>query len=164
MENGIINLKTSKFAVHDDVIKWKYFPRYWPFVPGIHRSPVNIPPKSQWHGALIFFICALTNSWANNRDAGDLRRHRAHYGVIVMRCYWQIAILWNRHHRHILLTGIRWNRTGIIARMDDCTTIRGWDDYLPLVCFRGYGILSARSVAILRAAEGQVWCCDAKCG
>ena len=22
---------------HDDVIKWKYFPRYWPFVRGIHR-------------------------------------------------------------------------------------------------------------------------------
>ena len=26
---------------HDDVIKWKNFPRYWPFVRGIHRSPVN---------------------------------------------------------------------------------------------------------------------------
>ena len=26
---------------HDDVIKWKYFPRYWPFVRGIHRSPVT---------------------------------------------------------------------------------------------------------------------------
>ena len=25
---------------HDDVIKWKHFPRYWPFVRGIHRSPV----------------------------------------------------------------------------------------------------------------------------
>ena len=28
-------------AWHDDVIKWKHFPRYWPFVRGIHRSPVN---------------------------------------------------------------------------------------------------------------------------
>ena len=26
---------------HDDVIKWKHFPRYWPFVRGIHRSPVT---------------------------------------------------------------------------------------------------------------------------
>ena len=26
--------------MHDDVIKWKHFPRYWPFVQGIHRSPV----------------------------------------------------------------------------------------------------------------------------
>ena len=28
----------STFHPHDDVIKWKHFPRYWPFVRGIHRS------------------------------------------------------------------------------------------------------------------------------
>ena len=33
--------------IHDDVIKWKHFPRYWPFVRGIHRSPVNSPHKGQ---------------------------------------------------------------------------------------------------------------------
>ena len=27
--------------IHDDVIKWKHFPRYWPFVRRIHRLPVN---------------------------------------------------------------------------------------------------------------------------
>ena len=27
--------------LHDHVIKWKHFPRYWPFVPGIHQYPVN---------------------------------------------------------------------------------------------------------------------------
>ena len=26
------------FHNHEDVIKWKHFPRYWPFVRGIHRS------------------------------------------------------------------------------------------------------------------------------
>ena len=26
------------------------------------------------------------NNWVNNREAGDLRRHRAHYDVIVMTC------------------------------------------------------------------------------
>ena len=36
---------------HDDVIKWKHFPRYWPFVRVIHRSPVNSPFKGQWRGA-----------------------------------------------------------------------------------------------------------------
>ena len=41
---------------HDDVIKWKHFPRYWPFVRGIHRSPVNSPHKDQWRGALMFFF------------------------------------------------------------------------------------------------------------
>ena len=71
--------------IHDDVIKWKYNPRYWPFVRGIHRSPVNSPYKDQWRGALMFsLICAWINDWANNREAVDLRRHRAHYGVIVM--------------------------------------------------------------------------------
>ena len=34
-------------SVHDDVIKWKHFPRYWPFVRGIHRWPVNSPHKGQ---------------------------------------------------------------------------------------------------------------------
>ena len=31
-----------------------------------------------------FFICVWTNGWVNNRDAGDLGRHRAHYYVIIM--------------------------------------------------------------------------------
>ena len=60
-----------------DVLNWKHFLRYWPFVRGIDRSPVNSQHKGQWHGALIFyFICAwifstngclhiirLTNKW-----------------------------------------------------------------------------------------------------
>ena len=41
---------------HDDVIKWKHFPRYWPFGRGIHRWPVNSPHKGQWRGALIFSL------------------------------------------------------------------------------------------------------------
>ena len=38
------NLYTDSFHIicsHDEVIKWKHFPRYWPFVRGIHRSPVT---------------------------------------------------------------------------------------------------------------------------
>ena len=70
---------------HDNVIKWEEFPRYWSFVWGIHRSPVNSPHKDKLRGALIvFFICVLTNGWVNNRDTGDWRRHRAHYDVIVI--------------------------------------------------------------------------------
>ena len=71
--------------LHDDVIKRKPFPRYWTFVRGIHRSPVNSPHKGQWHGALMFLWSApWINGWVNNREAGDLRRHRAHYDVNVM--------------------------------------------------------------------------------
>ena len=72
--------------IHDNVMKWKHFPRYWPFVWGIHRSLVNSSHKGQWHGALILsLICAWTNGSAiDNREAGDLRRHRIHYDVTVM--------------------------------------------------------------------------------
>ena len=71
--------------LHDDVNKWKHFPRYWPFVRGIYRWPVNSPHKGQRHGALMFsLIYGWINAWVNNREAGDLRHHRAHYDVIVM--------------------------------------------------------------------------------
>ena len=57
---------------HDDVIIWKHFPRYWPFVQGIHRSPVNSPHKGQWRGALMLsLICVWINGWVNNGGAGD---------------------------------------------------------------------------------------------
>ena len=66
----------------------EHFLRYWPFVWGIHRSPVNSPYKSQWRGALVcYLICAWTNGWVNNRNAGDLRHHRAHYYVTVIPFY-----------------------------------------------------------------------------
>ena len=50
----------SRIALNDDVIKWKHFPRFWPFaVRGIHRSPMNSSNKGQWRGALMFsLICA----------------------------------------------------------------------------------------------------------
>ena len=88
--------RTSAFALllpcclethlsHDDIIKWEHFPRTWPFVRGIHRSPLNLPQKGQWCGALVFsLICVWINDWVNNREAGGLKRYRAHYDVIVM--------------------------------------------------------------------------------
>ena len=98
--------------LHDDVIKWKHFPRYWPFARGIHRSPVNSPHKGQWRGALMFsLICVWINGWLNNREAGDLRRHCAHYGVTVMLGLRNIFA-------HILQgcshwTSVHWGRNGL---------------------------------------------------
>ena len=67
--NGTVLCVTGEFTGH----RW------------IHRSPVNSPHKGQWHGALMFsLICAWLNLWVNNREAGDLRRNRAHYDVTVM--------------------------------------------------------------------------------
>ena len=82
---NIVFQHNPSIIYHDDVIKWKHFPRYWPFVLGIHRSPVNFPHKGQWHGTLMFsLICGRINGWVNNGEAGNLRRHRVHYDVIVM--------------------------------------------------------------------------------
>ena len=93
----VTNSATYTAFVHltyDDVMKWKHFPRYWPFVRGIHLSPVNSPHIGQWSGDLMFFlICAWTNSWANNGDVGDLRRNYAPYDVIVMILWPSGAIL-----------------------------------------------------------------------
>ena len=81
---------------YDDVIRWKHFPRYWPFVRGIHRSPVNSPHKGQWRGALTFsLICVWINGWVNNREAGDLRRYLAHYDVIVLSVSLPSAWKWH---------------------------------------------------------------------
>ena len=68
-------------SMHDDVSKWKHFPRNWPFV----RSQVNSPHKGQWCGALMFsLICVWINGWENNRETGDLRRYCVYYDVTVM--------------------------------------------------------------------------------
>ena len=44
----------------------------------------------------VFFGLCLNNGWVNNREAGDLRRHGAHYDVIVLtslgRWYFNSAI------------------------------------------------------------------------
>ena len=83
---------------HDDVIKWKHFPRHWPFVRGIHRSPVNSPHKGQWRGVLMFsLICAWINGWVNKGKAGDLRRHRTHCDVTVMVLCTIICTLQSHH-------------------------------------------------------------------
>ena len=57
--SGCINNREATALLHDDVIKWKHFPRYWPFV--------------------------RINGWVNNHEAGDLRCPRTHYDVIVMQ-------------------------------------------------------------------------------
>ena len=49
----IPQLSAHNIFIHDDVIEWKHFPRYWPFVREIHQSPVNSPQKGQLHRPLI---------------------------------------------------------------------------------------------------------------
>ena len=51
------------------------------------NSPVpgEFPAQRPVTRSLIFsLICVWINGWVNNREAGDLRRYRAHYDVNVM--------------------------------------------------------------------------------
>ena len=77
--------------------------------PSWREPPVTAvvsPHKGQWREALMLSLTyAWTNGWVNNRDASDLRRHRAHYDVTVMnaqkKCvhiskWWDILYLYDK--------------------------------------------------------------------
>ena len=94
--DGRTKLSCSPFSCfpwsksHDDVIKWKHFPRCWPFVRGIHQSQVNSPHKGQWRGTLMFsLICALNKrlskqmwGWWFETPSRYLRRHCNGIGIV----------------------------------------------------------------------------------
>ena len=70
MTNLINWVGVSNELVHDDVIKWKHFPRYGPFVRGIYRSPVNSPHKGQWRGAFMFLFDLRPNKRLSKQSWG----------------------------------------------------------------------------------------------
>ena len=115
-------LFNQSYSFHDDVIKWKHFPRYWPFVRVIHRSPVNYPHKDQWRGALMF--SSWINGWVNNGEAGDLMPHRIHYDVIVMCSTWPFhedTLTWQRipHYWKIRWSLMDFTYSGPVMRRFD---------------------------------------------
>ena len=60
------------------------------------NSPVTgeFPSHRPMARVLMFsLLCASTNGWVNNQDAGDLRRHRADHDVTVMWC--RTVIQWS---------------------------------------------------------------------
>ena len=70
---------------HDDVNTWKHFPRYWPFVRGIHQSPVNSLQKGQWRGALdAFFDLHLNKRLSKQSIRWWFKTPSHHYDVTVM--------------------------------------------------------------------------------
>ena len=99
--------------IHDDVIKWKRFPRYWPLC---GNSPVTgeFPSHTPLTRSLIFsLICAWINGWVNSLEAGDLRRHRAHYGVTVVWClYWNRIQISYRSYIFGVASPLQWRHNG----------------------------------------------------
>ena len=73
----VIILKDHHNYIDDDVTKWKHFPRYWPFMRGDPPVTGGFPSQRPvtW-SFYVFFDLSLNKRWGNNRDSGDLRRHR----------------------------------------------------------------------------------------
>ena len=95
---------------------WNIFPRYWNFVRGSHRSPVNSPHKGQWRGALMFSLIFALNKrlskqpwgWWFETPSCSLWRHcnckyigcnpsgddgLTHWGRVTHRCVIKLSIL-----------------------------------------------------------------------
>ena len=107
---SLLYLGRTKFTniafltMYDDIIERKHFPRYWPFV----------------------LICAGINAWVNNREAGDLRRHRAHYDVIIMGSTKFNKIFGRKIKRFIQLI--------VYLKLLLCQSLFG--NWRPLLCFQ----------------------------
>ena len=97
---------------HDDAIKWKPFPRYWPFPRRIPRSRVNSPHKGQWRGALMFYLLSKRLSkqswgWWFVTPSRPLWRHWsdiccAYWPKYKHESYWP----WTRHDNNCIFCGI----------------------------------------------------------
>ena len=71
---------------HNEVIKWKHFPCYWPFVRGIHKGNPwvtgGVPSQRPvTRGSVFSLICAWT---VEQTMETPVRHHHAHYDVTVM--------------------------------------------------------------------------------
>ena len=77
--------RAHKHTCHDDVIKMETFSSAMALCEGNPPFTGKFPSQSQWCGALMFsLMSAWTNGCENNREAGDLKQHRAHYDITVM--------------------------------------------------------------------------------
>ena len=84
----------------------------------------NSPHKGQWCGALIFsLIYAWTNGWVYNRDAGDWRRHLAHYDDTVMMMKIPLKPRPDFELHAVELLGFYWEKIDlIITKLDNTAT------------------------------------------
>ena len=99
-ETSWAGVRSPQCIMVPDISRWRHqmetFSALLALCAGNSPVPVNSPHKGQWRGALMFsLICARINNWVNNREAGDLRRHRGHYDVNVMST--QFYPLYNVH-------------------------------------------------------------------
>ena len=78
---------------HDDVIKWKHFPRFCPFVRGIHWSSVNSHHKDQWRLSIDVFFDEHLNkrlskqSWRRWFETPSRSLWRHYFVSLLMQLY-----------------------------------------------------------------------------
>ena len=116
--------ETAVVFSHDHVIKWKHLPRCWTFVRGIRRSHRPVTRSFD-----VLFYLRWINGWVNNREAGDFRRHRAHYDVIVMHAHypWSATSQGNPFMQKFIL---RWSNTSYFSKDKDITQTFGAVQYI----------------------------------
>ena len=121
-----------------------------------------IPPhKCQWRGALVFsLIWAWINGWVNNREAGDLRRQRAHYDVIVTRWASEARLTsvstWWRHDMETLFTaGSLWEESHLWIPPTKDSAMRSFDVSLLLAWISSW--TKGRVIGNLRPIT-LMWC------
>ena len=78
----IIIVLADVVLTHDDAIKGKYFPRYWPFLQGIHRSQ-----RQGTRSLDVFFDLRLNKRLSKQSRGWWFGRHLAHCDVTVMSYY-----------------------------------------------------------------------------
>ena len=101
---------------------------------GEFTGPRWIPRTKASDALMSSFICVWINDWVNNREAGDLRRYRAYYHVIVTK----------------YIMSAKWQNV--------CRPIR-WNHLLILACLQVDGILSHPSRSTIRSMIMViVWC------
>ena len=80
-----------------DVMTWQRSPHWWPFVKGIHQSPVSSPYKGPMMQNFEFSLLLVwTDYWANSQVAGDLTaiiRHTLTFFILIKfpSCYWELS-------------------------------------------------------------------------
>ena len=88
----IFQISRKRKSAHYEITYWVYRNTWWRHQMETWsrnwfcEGDLQATATGQWRGALMFsLVCAWTNDWADNRDAGDLRRHSAHCDAIVMQ-------------------------------------------------------------------------------
>ena len=85
--NAISLISHEMWACYRDVMTWKCFMHYWPFVKGIHLVD-SLHKGPVMHNIDVSLMLARTNCYANSGMGSDLRCHNAHLTCCAFALFW----------------------------------------------------------------------------